>query len=198
MANRSYLYSTNFVPPPGATESQRRIIGISEWNYDVPLVFKLLLSGNPKKCRSLIWDMTDEIALVGDYEQGLARLFRFLDRISIPEIVPLRDEAREFLAAEKNRGQFFVLECGEIFEMIDEPLSSQNVQLLSEIQDIASVAEATVVALNRAAQSKSNRGLLARMLHRTEPASSQSSKPDIHAIGLGNWSNILFYDPNQE
>lgn len=196
MANRSYLYSTNSVPP-AADKSQRSIVGISEWNYDIPLVFKLLLSANPKKCRSLIWDVPDEIAVAGDYEEGVTRLFRVLDRISIPEIVPLRDEAREFLAAERNKGQYFVLECGEIFEMIDQPLTSQNDELLSEIRNIDGSAEETLAAYCKSPQTSPGKGLLSRLLRRTDPSSPQSSRPDINSIGFGNWSNVLFYDPNQ-
>ncbi|WP_444546268.1 DUF7822 domain-containing protein [Aeromonas hydrophila] len=30
----------------------RKLIGVSEWNYDIPIIFNLLLSGNPKTCPS--------------------------------------------------------------------------------------------------------------------------------------------------
>ncbi len=52
MANRAYLYSTSFLP--GAETEFRRIVGLSEWSYDIPLAFKLLLTGNPHRCTSLI------------------------------------------------------------------------------------------------------------------------------------------------
>jgi hypothetical protein len=74
MANRSYLYATNTVPGIDVIQSKRQIIGISEWNYDVPVVYKLLLSGNPRLCKSSIWDVPDLIAIVGDYSLGLERL----------------------------------------------------------------------------------------------------------------------------
>jgi hypothetical protein len=73
MANRSYLYSTNYLPGSAATGS-RRVVGIAEFGNDIPIVFKLLLSGNPRTCVSLIFEGTDEIALVGDYQLGVGRL----------------------------------------------------------------------------------------------------------------------------
>lgn len=52
MANRSYLYSTNVVPGPDVKKATRTLTGISEWNYDIPIIYKLLLSGNPRPCKS--------------------------------------------------------------------------------------------------------------------------------------------------
>jgi len=71
MANRCYLYSTNSVPGSAAAED-RHVVGISEFGHDIPLGFKLLLSENPRPCSSLIFEGTDEIALVGDYEAGVS------------------------------------------------------------------------------------------------------------------------------
>ena len=84
VANRSYLYSTNVMPGPNAKVNGRRLIGISEWSYDIPIVFKLLLSGNPKTCLSSIWDNQEEIALVGDYASGVKNLEGFLSKVTLP------------------------------------------------------------------------------------------------------------------
>jgi hypothetical protein len=198
MANRSYLYATSFVPSLEVEQDQRRIIGISEWNYDIPLAFRLLLSAYPKKCRSLIWDVPEEIGLVGDYEQGVARLFGFLDRILIPEIVPLREEARQFLTAESNRSLYFVLECGEIFEMEEQQLTTQNDRLLSEIHNIEGAVESALARFSRPHQLTPKRGLVGRLFAAKVPApDNKEQTQDIHAIGLGNWSNVLYYDPNK-
>ena len=149
MANRSYLYGTNFEPSPEGDKEHRRVVGISEWNYDIPIAFKLLLSGNPKMCRSLLWDVPEEIALVGDYERGVASLFRFLDRISLSEIVSLREEARQFLTSENNKSRYFVLECGEIFQMEDQAPSFHNERLLAEIQRVEAAAESILAELSQ-------------------------------------------------
>lgn len=167
MANRSYLYSVDALPTAGA-EKKPRVVGIAEWNYDIPLAFRLLLSAHPRTCHSLIWDFPDEIAIAGDYEQGVARLLGYLDELDRPEIAKLREEARAFLTATENKRRYFVLECGEIFEMDVEPLTAQNKRLLSELLE----------------------------LERKAPGPDAAG--DIDALGLGNWSNILYFDPNDE
>ena len=196
MANRSYLYSSNLVPSPDISKDERRIVGISEWNYYVPIVFKILLSGNPRKCRSSIWEFPEEVAIVGDYNQGISHLFSFLDRLSNPAILPLRDDAREFLTAEENRNSYFVLECGEIFEMGDEPLAKQNCRLLAEIQNLDPIMEAAVAALSEThEQSPKSLGFFAKVLG-AEPTLLKKEEPTeaIYSLGLGNWSNILYFD----
>ncbi|MFT3883272.1 MAG: hypothetical protein QM703_26915 [Gemmatales bacterium] len=165
MANRSYLYSADTLPTQEAN-TKPVAVGISEWNYDIPLAFRLLLSADPRKCRSLIWDFPDEIAIAGDYEYGVAHLFRYLDQIKDPEIVQLRDDARKFLGATENKRRYFILECGEIFELDSEPLAAQNDLLLSEVLEMESDLPCPTAAL------------------------------DIESLGLGNWSNILYFDPN--
>jgi hypothetical protein len=168
MANRSYLYSANFEPSSEMNGIDRRMTGISEWKTVIPITFKILLSGNPRKCRSSIWEFPKEIAIVGDYDQGVDRLFRFLDRISLPEIAPLKEEARRFLADEANKNRYFILECGEIFELVGEDLVEQNDDLLAEIRDIDQVIASALVHL-----------------------------PQFYELGLGHWSNLLYFDLRQ-
>jgi hypothetical protein len=199
MANRSYLYSSNFVTSPDANEVDRRMTGISEWNYDIPIAFKILLSGNPMKCRSSIWEVPEEIAIVGDYDQGLDRLLHFLDRIPLPEITPLKEEARQFLTDEANKNRYFVLECGEIFEMDDAPPTEQNDRLLAEIRNIEPLIESALADLlpSQASTAKAS-GFLSRLLDHEPPAPERKGSADaVHSLGLGNWSSILYFDLRQ-
>lgn len=224
MANRSYLYSTNFVPGSDVKKDERRIVGISEWNCDIPIVFKLLLSANPRRCRSSIWDIPEEIALLGDYDKGTANLFAFLERISDPAVQPLRQEARGFLAAEKNKNRYFLLECGEIFDMAEEPLQEQNDRLLDEIKNLGPQLEQKLADLAapqgaavKPARDEERLDLLDRVyaaivnprskeagdfLARSFAAKSAVPKKQVDAtqalysLGLGNWSNILYFSPN--
>jgi hypothetical protein len=196
MANRSYLYSSNLLPSLEMKEADRQMNGISEWRYDIPIVYKILLSGNPRKCRSSIWDVPEEIAIVGDYDHGLDRLLHFLDRISLPEIVPLKEEARRFLTDEANRNRHFVLECGEIFEMKAEPLPEQNDRLLAEIRNIEPGIESALAALsaNQPSNAKSG-GIVARLLGRKSSLPEKKASADaVESLGLGNWSNVLYFD----
>ena len=36
--------------------ADERAVGIAEFGYDIPIVFKLLLSGNPRLCVSMIFE----------------------------------------------------------------------------------------------------------------------------------------------
>lgn len=165
MANRSYLYSADELPMAGGGKKPR-VVGIAEWNYDIPIAFRLLASARPRKCRSVIWEFPDEIAVAGDYERGVARLLQYLDQVECPEIAELRDEAREFLTSAENRRRYFILECGELFQMGGEPLAAQNDRLLSELLELES------------------------------NFSDAAATADVDSLGLGNWSNALYFDPN--
>lgn len=195
MANRSYLYSTNVIPGPDAQANGRKFLGISEWNYDIPIVFKILLSGNPKTCPSSIWDNPEEIALIGDYNSGVKNLERFLSKITLPSAQTLITEAMAFLKRPENQNQYFVLECGEIFDMGDTPLMEQNLELLEQIQNLQPEMEDALQSLAPVAEPKAV-GFFSKLFGRaTEPQEPESDPMEpIYALGLGNWSNILYFD----
>ncbi|PIF76645.1 hypothetical protein CLU95_3813 [Variovorax sp. 54] len=88
MANRSYLYSlTN--RPTSYTDRPETISGVSEWNYDIPFMYRLLMSGDPQLCASLISDGLEDdeetgqkgklYAISGRFEPGFARVKRLID-----------------------------------------------------------------------------------------------------------------------
>ncbi|RZL66401.1 MAG: hypothetical protein EOP81_00055 [Variovorax sp.] len=58
MANRSYLYRLSN-QPTSYEDRPDTISGISEWAYDVPFIYRLLVSGDPQICASLIADGLD-------------------------------------------------------------------------------------------------------------------------------------------
>ena len=205
MANRSYLYSTNIAPGPDAVDQGRKLIGISEYNYDIPIVFKLLLSGNPRTCPSSIWDCDDDIALLGDYDAGLANLEAFLAQIQSPAAQPMIAQALEFLRKPENQNPYFVLECGEIFEMQDPGPGEQNLQLLHSIQNLQPEIDAALQSLHSPAPAPAPvpppkpAGFLARMFGLAPPPPTPARPaPDplqaFHQLGLGLWSNYLYFD----
>ena len=197
MANRSYIYSTNVIPGPNAKANGRKLIGISEWNYDIPIVFKLLLSGNPKTCPSSIWDNPEEIALIGDYAAGLKNLEGFLSQIDLPEANSLIAEAIEFLNKSENRNQYFVLECGEIFDMGDTPLLEQNLVLLEEVKNIQPEVEQALQSLVPPPFAPPKPvGFFSKLFGRTPelPSPTHDVMKPVYDLGLGNWSNILYFD----
>lgn len=197
MANRSYLYSTNVIPGPDVKPEERKLIGISEFNYDIPIVFKLLLSGNPRACRSSIWEMPEEIAIVGDYGLGLERLTKFLKRIEIIEAQPLIREAVEFLNRAENQNPYFVLECGEIFDMTGQPLLEQNQALLGQLNDLEAEMEKAMGSLKTVPVAPPKPvGFFSRMFKAKPllPVRTPDPMDPFYELGLGNWSNILYFD----
>lgn len=201
MANRSYLYSTNVIPGPDAISQGRKLVGISEWNYDIPIVFRLLLSGNPRSCRSSIWETPEEIAILGDYATGVKNLTAFLSQITLPAAQGLITEALDFLSQPVNKSQYFVLECGEIFEMDEEPLLEQNQALLDQIKNLQPEIDRALKNLaSSATASPKSKGIFSLFKGRSapEPTSAQDSLKPIYDLGLGNWSNILYFDFSDE
>jgi hypothetical protein len=236
MANRSYLYATDIVPSEVSAPEKGQCIGISEFSWAIPIVFKLLLGGNPRTCRSIIWKEASNIAIVGEYSRGLERLKEFLARIELPAAQPLVQEALDFLQENKNRRNYFLLECGEIFDLTEEPIDQQNAKLLDEIKNLDAEIEETLDGLRTPPATKAipkdvmsyllgeAKGLGAEVeelfgsllppgkrsrltevlseailskLSRAETAAADPLTP-IYRLGLGSWSNILYYEPDEQ
>ena len=119
MANRSYLYSVDTVP--ALDNPPQPIRAISEHNWGIPLVHKLLAGRDPRVCWSMIWD--HEIGIVADFAGGLdltTRLLRRLADTDEAEHQELREHVTstlDFLASPKRAGRYFALETGEILAL---------------------------------------------------------------------------------
>ncbi len=192
MANRSFLYASDRVPTRTGKEPIR-FFGISEYKWDIPVAFKLLLSGNPRPCPSSIWRLKKDIAIVADLEAGTAALERFLVRIDEARTHWLVQETRDCMEAFRQKAPYVVLEAGELFELTDIPIPKQIDVLLRDIQGVESSAkyEAAVNAVNVGPPRKSR--LLARLV------GAKLSVNPIHAmykLGLGEWSDTLSIHPN--
>jgi hypothetical protein len=201
LANRSYLYSTNVIPGPNAKASGRKFIGISEWNYDIPIVFKLLLTGNPKTCTSSIWDNSEEIALIGDYASGVKSLEKFLSQIDLPAAQELIAEAIEFLNKPENQNKYFVLECGEIFDMGETSILEQNLELLDLVKNLQPEVEQALQSLAPPPVMQPKPvGFFSKLFGRTPepPSPAHDLMEPVYKLGLGNWSNILYFDFTNE
>lgn len=197
MANRSYLYSTNVIPGSSTKATGRKLIGISEWNYDIPIVFKLLISGNPKTCLSSIWDNPEEIALIGDYASGVKNLEGFLSQIQLPAAQDLISEAIEFLNKLENQNQYFFLECGEIFDMEETPLLEQNLALLEQVKNLQLEVEQALQSLvPPPVVPPKPVGFFSKLFGRAPepPTPMHDLMQRVYGLGLGNWSNILYFD----
>src|SRR5215468_4468904 len=117
MANRSYLYSLSN-RPASFSDRPGTISGLSEWNYAVPFSYRILMSGGPQLCSSLVSDgfngeppdqKTRLYAISSDFEPGYARLKKFLAIVrtlaggGAPGLVHAIGESQTFLEAHRNR-----------------------------------------------------------------------------------------------
>jgi hypothetical protein len=201
VANRSYLYSSNDLPESAEWQSKRVLHGISEQNYAIPLAFKILLSGNPTAVRSSIWETPEKIALSGDYQTGLHNLETVLSRIQDPNAASLIEESLQFLRDPRNVRQHFLLECGEIFDLTEGSIEEKNLALLSEIEEIGtSLQSIELPAALALADPPARRGFFSRIFGSSTP--EKAKKPidplmPYYTLGLGNWSNILYFDFSQ-
>ncbi|NMK44771.1 hypothetical protein [Achromobacter sp. Bel] len=87
MANRSYLYSLSN-RPSSYSDRPETISGLSEWPYDVPFMYRLLMSGDPQLCASLVADGFDSdeseektrlYAISSRFDAGFERVKRFAE-----------------------------------------------------------------------------------------------------------------------
>lgn len=126
MANRSYLYSLSNRPTSYADRPET-ISGLSEWAYFVPFSFRLLMSGDPQLCASLISDgfdgeapekKTKLHAISSDFDMGFTRLKKFFTVLrslaadTSPDLIALLDASVEFLEAHRDR--YLLLETIEL------------------------------------------------------------------------------------
>lgn len=176
MANRSYLYGTDSAPIPNARGTYYR--GLSEWTGDVPLVYRLLLSGEPRMTTSSIWPEHGQIALLADYSRGVERLQQFLKRLDYGPLQELGFEALEFLTMAENRRTFFLLEAGERFDLDGQSeLALSCRRLREEILQVDNLVDAWVIAFQN--------------------SSENARRAMVADLGFDAWSNTLYFDPNE-
>jgi hypothetical protein len=132
MANRSYLYSLSNRPTSFADRPET-IRPLSEWPYSVPFSYRVLMSGDPELCASLIsdgfedeptGDKTRLHAVSSSFEPGFGRLqklcavLRQLASEQTPELVARLDETERFL--EQHRDRYLLLETIELDTVAEE------------------------------------------------------------------------------
>lgn len=91
MSNRSYLYSLSSQPTSFA-DRPVTLSGLSEWVYDVPFLYRLLMSADPQLCASLVADGLDGEesgpktrlhAISSPFDPGLERAIRFAEIVKV-------------------------------------------------------------------------------------------------------------------
>lgn len=147
MANRSYIYTIDFDRSKRKQQDSDKICGLSEYKYSIPLSFKLLISQDTKLCDSMIWDYEKPLAIIGDYRKGRERLLAFLEELKMKGLFDEDDLdnriniTKESLYDSKRDLDYVLLECGELYEMMDVDLGLQNQELFDEIKNIDGAIE---------------------------------------------------------
>jgi hypothetical protein len=166
MADRSMLFAARALPQrPGDVVG---VLGLSEFAYAIPTLYKLLVSVDPQPSISVIFNTDIPVAIAGSRDAGLARL-RAL-RATVGDDAPAApslDEAIAYLNKTHIDHPYFLLEPGEILGLSSTPLDAQMAALMSEIR---ALKDADLEALAR-----------------------QADDPE-HWAG-GCWSHLLYFQP---
>ncbi len=154
MANRAYLYSLSS-QPTSYTDRPESISGLSEWPYDIPLSYRVLMSGNPTLCASLVSDGFDGepadqktrlYAISSEFDAGYQRLTRLIDIVrqhsdgKHTALDSALDETLQFLDAHRDR--FVLLETIELDTMMTADEAELRRYVEEEIERCRQVGEA--------------------------------------------------------
>lgn len=197
MANKSYLY---------AIKKNNKVEGICECNYEIPFVFKILVSGKLQTVPSRIFESSELIALQGDFEIGKKRLYDFLDNLLLncecytDELSSKIQNTKKFLDAIE--AKYFYLDCSEIYDMHDTPIGEQNKQLYDEINNLNRETErfyktfyGLIIKYNKVKKKFPSKGLfLNRKKEKSEKELKEIQRQIDDLIFLDFWTNHLYYD----
>lgn len=173
MANRSYLYSLDIFP----NYLKPRAIGLSESEYSIPLIYRILVSSSPQATESILFSGQEKIAITADYDGGVRKLEEFFSKLP-EEYKEKADNVIKFLKDYKNRQLYIHLECAEIFEMeaeSDDELEKKNAELVEEVKNID---EEIKKALKR--------------IH------YDGDTFDVRELEAEYWSNTLYFTPGSD
>lgn len=143
MANRTYLYITDDV------EKREKIRGIAEYNYDFPLLFKIMCSTEPVPGKSSIFNLEEKAAIISEMSGGIDKIKSFLLKMkeekstlgSGKELVVSEtcEKIMEFLDENKflDEGyRYFLLEAAELYEMEADSHKEFEKLTLRDIEEI--------------------------------------------------------------
>lgn len=145
MANRCMIFATDSVPfvstPPG------RILPLGEHAWEIPTLYKLLVSADPAPSRSAVFAAPEPMAIAGLRTPALARLQALRARAGDDAAAAASLDAAIAVIAPLEH-TYILLEPGEILAMEEEATEAQLEALLADIRALddaalAELAEAT-------------------------------------------------------
>ena len=148
MANRTYLYITDDV------EKREKIRGIAEYNYDFPLLFKIMCSTEPVPGKSSIFNLEEKAAIISEISGGIDKIKSFL--LKMKEEKSTLDSGKELVGSETcekimefldenkflDEGyKYFLLEAAELYEMEADSHKEFEKLTLRDIEEINNTAK---------------------------------------------------------
>ncbi|HEU0037590.1 MAG TPA: hypothetical protein VFQ53_43565 [Kofleriaceae bacterium] len=140
MANRSYLYTCDELP--GGEGFYAR--GLSEYNWDIPLVHKLMIANESRVVRSAIWDR--DIGIVANRAGAFERVIRFFDKVGEGALEDREQfdqalrHAKEFLSTTPDT-KYLLLEAGEIYDLQGGDLTAEAQLVCTEAARLGARAD---------------------------------------------------------
>ena len=217
MANRSYLYSLSNRPSSYA-DRPKTISGLSEWPWGIPFSYRVLMSGDPQRCASLVSDgfeddppkkKTKLFAISSDFKTGFARLKKFCNVLrplaagSAPGLISHLDETLSFLQAHRDR--YFLLETIELDCMIERKEAKLRACVEREVKECLragaaidalpdNVTDAGKV-LKKSAKQRGKSPLNALLGVRLDDhCDNTREKKTNYPLGLSWWTDVLFFE----
>jgi len=136
-ANRSYLYSFNY----NEKGKIGKIFDISEQNYSLPIIYKILVSSHCKIVPSKIFEGNH--ALVGNAREGRKRLNQFFSHLIKEKIYDenkLKNLQNMFLEhLDKYTLDYFLFEPAEVIAMEHVDINTEIVKIKNEIRHFDSM-----------------------------------------------------------
>ena len=217
MANRCYLYNIDFNPSDRKKTSEDSILSVSESSYEIPISYKILLSGNPISSDSAIWDYDYPIAILGEFKKGKEALLEFLDKLNATNlfekdyIQTQRAKTKEFLEGNSFNLRYFIMEAAELYEMGNEPMEEQNRVILNEAHNIEDTIDQFILKIKQLnteinqLQFKKDQTTTSFLFKKVKPALSDKERSILQKeienkniqkralLGIEDWSTVLYY-----
>jgi hypothetical protein len=216
MANRSYLYLISN-QPESYQDRPETVSGLSEWPYAIPFSYRVLMSGDPRLCSSLIADgfedddpgrRTPLYAISGEFEAGHARLTKLLNaaRAANPKADGLAGAVDTTLTyLDTHRDKYLLLETIELDSMVESEPAALKAAVESAIDDCRAAGaavdalpddvEAAGALLAKAAGKRADAPLGAfhglRLDDRFDDTRGGGTD---YPLGLSWWTDVLYFD----
>ena len=205
MANRSYLYSLSN-RPTAYDDRPDTISGLSEWAYTVPFAFRVLVSGDPRRCASLISDGFDDDppeaktalhAISGEFAAGLARLRKVAAAartLGNAELNTALDQTAAFL--DQHRDEYVLLETVELDCMTEESADGLRACVEREVEECKRVGAAIDALPDDPAAAgqvlAKAAGAFDGLVFGDGFDNTRDNRTQ-YPLGLSNWSDVLYF-----